>query len=240
MTYFSFHYRFNFSLLLVLLVLNFFYPCAIGEIIAGVVVIVAAFLFTTPWDNVAAQRKIWGFSERKYLFKIGFLPIEEYLFFVLQSLNVILGTRFFLHFFQLQTGLETRLQHQHFVLIAALLVGWIWLGVQLKQKPLERRFNYAAHLFFWFCPVIYLQWILAAPLLAAHLKLLFVSTFAFGIYYTLADLIAVRSNIWFFDETQITGIKFAEVLPWEEVAFFFLTSLLLAQSYLLLLPAVLR
>ena len=63
-------------------------------------------------------------------------------------------------------------------------------------------------------------------------------TAAFGIYYTLADLVAVRAGTWFFDEKQITGVKLGGVLPWEEIAFFFLTSLLVAQSYLLLLPAI--
>jgi hypothetical protein len=35
-------------------------------------------------------------------------------------------------------------------------------------------------------------------------------------------------------------VKLGGVLPWEEIAFFFLTSLLVAQSYLLLLPGDLR
>ena len=46
---------------------------------------------------------------------------------------------------------------------------------------------------------------------------------------------AVRSGIWFFDEKQILGIKIAG-LPLEEVLFFLLTSLLVTQSLLLLLP----
>jgi lycopene cyclase domain-containing protein len=73
-----------------------------------------------------------------------------------------------------------------------------------------------------------------------HAGLLALVTAAFGIYYTLADLAAVRAGTWFFDEKQITGVKLARVLPWEEIVFFFLTSLLVAQSYLLLLPSDLR
>jgi hypothetical protein len=36
----------------------------------------------------------------------------------------------------------------------------------------------------------------------------------------------------------VTGYKFGGILPWEEVAFFHLTSLLVAQSYLLLTELV--
>jgi len=101
------------------------------------------------------------------------------------------------------------------------------------------RVNYAIHLT-WFLPVIYAQWILAPPLLLGHAGLLALVTTAFGIYYTLADLVAVRAGIWFFDEKQITGLKLGGILPWEEIAFFFLTPLLVTQSYLLLLPGDLR
>jgi lycopene cyclase domain-containing protein len=110
----------------------------------------------------------------------------------------------------------------------------IWL-----RRKVGPRVNYAVHLA-WFLPVIYFQWVLAPPVFFHHAGLLALVTLAFGIYYTLADLAAVRAGTWFFDEKQITGLKLAGVLPWEEIAFFFLTSLLVAQSYLLLLPAELR
>jgi lycopene cyclase domain-containing protein len=99
--------------------------------------------------------------------------------------------------------------------------------------------NYLLHLL-WFLPVIYAQWLLAPRLFAAHVGLLALVMLAFGLYYTLADFLAVRANLWFFDPAQITGWKLAGLLPWEEIAFFCLTSLLVAQSYLLLLPAAER
>jgi lycopene cyclase domain-containing protein len=81
---------------------------------------------------------------------------------------------------------------------------------------------------------------LAPWLFLGHAGLLAMVTVAFGVYYTLADLAAVRAGTWFFDEKQIIGVKLARILPWEEIAFFFLTSLLVIQSYLLLLPSDLR
>jgi lycopene cyclase domain-containing protein len=55
-----------------------------------------------------------------------------------------------------------------------------------------------------------------------------------------ADWIAIGKGIWFFDEEQITGWKIRGVMPWEEAAFFYVTSLLVAQTFLILLPAGLR
>jgi lycopene cyclase domain-containing protein len=61
-----------------------------------------------------------------------------------------------------------------------------------------------------------------------------------GTILSLADVWAVRRGIWFFDERQVTGLKFGGILPWEEVAFFYLTSLLVAQSIVLFVPESLR
>jgi putative membrane protein len=196
-------------------------------------------LFTTPWDNLAAKWGIWGFPREKYSFRIGWLPVEEYAFFLLQSVNVMLAVRALLWLVpDWQTGQETALSRTALILLGVSVLPWLFIAVQLRwlRRRVGPRVNYANHLA-WFLPVLYFQWVLAPPLFSAHVLLLLAVTFLFGIYYTLADLVAVRGGTWFFDEKQITGWKLRGVLPWEEIAFFFLTSLLVAQSYLLLLPA---
>jgi lycopene cyclase domain-containing protein len=67
-----------------------------------------------------------------------------------------------------------------------------------------------------------------------------VPTLAIGTYLCLADWYAIQKGIWFFDPKQITGWKIAGEMPWEEAAFFYITSLLVAQTFLILLPATLR
>lgn len=205
-------------------------------------VLVAVMVFTTPWDNLAAKWGIWGFPPDKYLRKIGYLPVEEYAFFLLQSLNVILLLRVFFRFFP-----DWRLEDEtnlNWIMVGCVVISLpilLGLGWQLRvwRQRLGPCVNYANHLA-WFLPVIYLQWVLAPYLFWHHLGLLGLVTGIFGIYYTLADLVAVRYGTWFFDERQISGWKLAGILPWEEIAFFFLTSLLVAQSYLLLVPAISR
>ena len=95
MTYLEFHLIFNLplSLLLLFLVRN--------RITAGhwkwiglVCLIVLAFTF--PWDSWAVGRGIWGFGEGRVLFRIGNLPFEEVLFFLLETLVVSLLVILFL------------------------------------------------------------------------------------------------------------------------------------------------
>jgi lycopene cyclase domain-containing protein len=242
MTYLRFHLIFNLPLLVLLAALNGPGPWTREEATAFALVLLAVMIFTTPWDNLAVKWGIWGFPREKYSLRLGYLPVEEYAFFLLQSANVMLAIRALFRFFpDWQTGLETTIEPWTLIGLGASVIPWIVVVIQLRwiRRKAGPRVNYAIHLG-WFLPVIYCQWILAPQLFWAHAGLLALATASFGIYYTLADLVAVRAGTWFFDEKQITGVKLAGLLPWEEIAFFFLTSLLVAQSYLLLLPSELR
>jgi lycopene cyclase domain-containing protein len=242
MTYLRFHFCFNLPLMVVLGAISGQEPWVGEEGAAVAWVLLAVMVFTSPWDNLAAKWGIWGFPREKYSRKIGYLPVEEYAFFLAQSLNVILAIRALLFRFpSWVTGEEVVPTSATWVLLAASVFPLVLVGVQLRRwrQRAGARVNYLLHLG-WFLPVIYMQWVLAPTLFWVHAGLLALVTGGFGVYYTLADLVAVRGGTWHFDEKQITGVKLAGVLPWEEIAFFFLTSLLVAQSYLLLLPANLR
>jgi lycopene cyclase domain-containing protein len=242
MTYLRFHLIFNLPLLIALAALSGLVPWTTNEVEALGLVLLAVMIFTAPWDNLAAKWGIWGFPREKYSLRLGYLPVEEYAFFLLQSANVMLALRALFHFFpDWQLGQETEIGKWTLICLVASLIPWAFVAFQLYwlRRKAGPCVNYAIHLA-WFLPVIYAQWIIAPPLFWSHAVLLASVTVAFGVYYTLADLAAVRAGTWFFDEKQITGVKLGGVLPWEEVAFFFLTSLLVAQSYLLLLPDDLR
>ena len=238
MTYFRFHWIFNLPLLLLLAALGWNDGWTPGALTALGLVVLAAFVFTTPWDNIAARRGIWGFPRDKYTVRIGWLPVEEYLFFILQTVNVILGLRAILHLVPgWHRAADSTPTIWTWICLAVSVPVWIVIGLQLRAWRRRRgpRVNYMLHLA-WFLPVIYVQWLLGPRVFAAHAGLLALLTLFFGLYYTVADYLAVRAGLWFFDEAQITGWKAARILPWEEIAFFCLTSLLVAQSYLLLLP----
>jgi len=242
MTYFRFHLIFNLPVLAILWFLNSRYYWWGSELAALGYVLLAVMVFTTPWDNLAAKWGIWGFPRGKYSLRIGYLPVEEYAFFILQSVNVILLVRVLFHCVPVfKTWDITIMDTFTYLCIASPILPWLLIARQLylwrqKKGPCV---NYVIHLS-WFLPVIYLQWVVAPKLFWDHAGMLALVTAIFGTYYTLADIVAVRAGVWFFDEKQITGFKLFGILPWEEIAFFFLTSLLVAQSYILLLPREMR
>ncbi|SDU23847.1 putative membrane protein [Verrucomicrobium sp. GAS474] len=243
MTYLGFHARFNLppTLLLAFLLgrhweggLSFFGL----NLVAAAIVCLLVFLFASPWDNWAVQQGIWGFTPHRTGRRIGWLPWEEYLFFLWQSVNVV-GTVALLFFLRpgWRTGEATPLSPLNGLGVLAILAGWAAVLHWWREKPRSPRWGYAWHLFSWFLPVIAFQWAIAPALLFHQLPVIACAGALWGTYYTVADLVAVRSGIWFFDPKQITGVRLGGILPWEEAAFFYVTSWLVAQSFVMLLPA---
>lgn len=99
---------------------------------------------------------------------------------------------------------------------------------------------YLTHLLLWMGPVVIGQWIIAGRILARNWKALAAPTAILGTYLSVVDSYAIGSGIWFFDPAQNLGINIGPHLPLEEALFFYLTSLLVAQSLVMFLPNRLR
>ncbi len=97
------------------------------------------------------------------------------------------------------------------------------------------KWHYFVHLTAWTGPLIALQWTVGWRVFRRNLRAVFLPAVVGTVFFSSMDQVAVRSGIWFFDPQQILGLKIG-LLPVEEVLFFFLTSLLVTQSLLLLLP----
>ncbi|MCH8474603.1 MAG: lycopene cyclase domain-containing protein [Opitutales bacterium] len=106
MTYWGYHLIFTLPVLVIL----FHFASSrmkTAHWVCLLVTCVIAFLFTTPWDNYAAYLGIWGFGEDVSLWYplrsladrtpfLGHIPVEEYSFFIIQTVMVILLATLFL------------------------------------------------------------------------------------------------------------------------------------------------
>lgn len=241
MSYAGFHLVFNLPLLLLLAWFSPPVAWAPGSLVVTGVVFGVVMLFTSPWDNWAAKCGIWGFAEGRYWRKVKHLPVEEYAFFLIQSAQAMLLAACALEWLgPFETPAHPLgLPWQGMLLLAGAVVwvavGWLGRGIGISSRA-----HYAWHLFYWFVPVVAAQWVIGWPILLERVEVLALVTLGLGTYLSVADWVAIRSGIWFFDKRQTTGHCVAPGMPWEEAAFFYLTSLLVAQSYLVLLPEALR
>lgn len=238
MTYRGFHYRWTLPVLTVLGVAWYQIDgdvLTVGILAALCVVVIG---FTFPWDNWAVEQGIWDFPEGRLLFRIRSLPIEEISFFVIQTLQVAFATAILCHLLPSQPLSPVSFTSEVGIRIGATLGLWLLIGRMTRTwRAAHRSFRYAWHLGYWFLPIIVLQWLFGAGMLMPRLDVIIYATLIIGTYLSVADVWAVRRGIWFFDHAQTTGHRIATILPWEEVAFFYMTSLLVAQSTILLVPA---
>jgi lycopene cyclase domain-containing protein len=238
MTYRGFHYRWTLPVLTALGVAWYQIDgdvLTVGILAALCVVVIG---FTFPWDNWAVEQSIWDFPEGRLLFRIRSLPIEEIAFFVIQTLQVAFATAILCRLLPSQPLSPVSFTSEVGIRIGGTLGLWLLIGRMTRTwRAAHRSFRYAWHLGYWFLPIIVLQWLFGAGMLMPRLDVIIYATLIIGTYLSVADVWAVRHGIWFFDHAQTTGHRIATILPWEEVAFFYMTSLLVAQSTILLVPA---
>ncbi|MCC5788246.1 MAG: lycopene cyclase domain-containing protein [Opitutales bacterium] len=100
---------------------------------------------------------------------------------------------------------------------------------------LSPEYHYLFHMLAWMLPALLLQWAVGWKILLRHWNIILAVPAIVGTYLIFTDMVAVAQGVWFFDERQILGWSPGGV-PIEEWGFFYLTSLLVVQCYLLLLP----
>ncbi len=237
-TYRGFHARWTLPVLAVLAVV---WLVVDGDmltiaILTGLCMVVIGFTF--PWDNWAVEQRIWDFPDDRLLFRIRRLPIEEIAFFVIQTLQVAFLTALLCAVIPSAPLEQVSFSQPVLITLGALLTVWAAVGIVTSSwRATRRSLRYAWHLGYWFAPVILMQWVFGSGMLLPRLDVILLATLLIGTYLSIADVWAVRRGIWFFDHEQTTGHRIVMILPWEEVAFFYITSLLVAQSTILLVPS---
>lgn len=104
---------------------------------------------------------------------------------------------------------------------------------------LPERAYYLGHLLIWMLPIALLQWVFFRRILWANRRPVVLAPLLVGTYLILTDMVAVHFGVWYFDREKILGFSPGGV-PIEEWLFFYLTALLVVQSFILFLPERLR
>lgn len=227
MTYLQFHLVF---ILPPLLVLAYRARRRIGRrgalSLAGVVAL--ALIYTTPWDNYLVWRGVWDYSSGRVLATIGYVPLEEYLFFVLQPLLTGMWMMIVLDRRAVDDApVSPTVRWAGTAVYGAMAVAGFLL---LRSDP----GTYLGLILAWGMPVLAGQWAYAADAIWRRRRALLVALAVPTLYLWLADAVAIRLGIWRISETYTTGLTLAG-LPSEEATFFLVTNLLVVQGLVLFL-----
>lgn len=185
-----------------------------------------AFVYTTPWDNYLVWRGVWGYGTDRVIATIGYVPVEEYLFFLLQPLL----TGLWLYHLLPAKAHATGSQRPRW--IGAALYGlFAILGVLLLRTEAG---TYLGLILSWAALVLALQWAYAGREIWARRRVWTVAVAVPTLYLWIADATAIHLGIWRISETFTLGPALGP-LPLEEAVFFLVTNLLVVQGLLLFL-----
>jgi len=247
MTYFSFLLRFLFIPILIFLaitvwdnknnrpIIGFKDGRAVWIGIASHVLL--AVIYTTPWDNYLVATGVWYYNPELVTgFVIGYVPIEEYTFFVVETILAGLWWSFLAR--RVSIPQKEFKPNKLLVYMSACLTILLWVIFTYLFFFGGIRWTYLCLILLWALPAILPQLLFGAEILWHYRKLLTLAILIPGTYLSLIDMIALKDTTWSISDAQTTGILFFGILPLEEVVFFFITNVLITFGMTLLLANV--
>jgi len=199
--------------------------------------ILLAVIYTTPWDNYLVATSVWYYNPKLVTgIVFGYVPLEEYTFFILESLLIGLWWWNLARWKVLTPKSPFRPNKALRAWTLGLLaIGWaISLSMLLSDwKP----GTYLAITLTWALPAIAPQLAFGADILWHYRRLLGTVILTGAGYLSAMDALAINSGTWTIDPAQSTGILIGN-LPIEEAVFFAITVVLVSFGITLLLADV--
>lgn len=207
--------------------------------------VAAALLYTAPWDNYLVMTGVWWYDADLVTgIVLGYVPLEEYTFFVLQTLLAGLWLLALARRLPVQSRPLRRAMRRD----SSAAVSLLWLGSVLVMLSGWEQGTYLALELVWALPPIVGQLAFGADILWRHRGLVVLALVPTTLYLCVADTLAIDSGTWVIDPAQSVGVYLGGILPLEEVIFFLLTDTLVVFGMVLVLaqesqeraPAALR
>lgn len=192
-----------------------------------------AVAYTTPWDNYLVATGVWYYNPNLVTgIVLGYVPIEEYTFFVLETILVGLWWWALARRIPPSTNFAS---NRTLVFVSSCILGVIWLLFAYLFFIGSPSLTYLSITLFWAFPAVLAQLLYGADILWHHRKQVLLGILVPGTYLSLIDIIALKETTWSISKDQTTGVLFFGILPLEEVVFFFITTLLIIFGMTLLL-----
>jgi len=242
MTYFGFLVRFLIIPILILAVITFI-DWKKGRTIPGrlqatpiwIAIILHMFIalaYTTPWDNYLVATRVWWYDPELVTgITIGYVPIEEYTFFILQPLLAGLWIVFILRRLSLPETFQPLRAHQRWIPFGVVALIWlISIYLLVSGQPAT---TYIALELAWALPPIGLQLVFGGDILRRYWMPVALTIIPFTLYLSAMDAIAINAGTWTINPDQSLDYLIAGILPIEEFVFFLVTNTLVTFGIIL-------
>ncbi len=209
------------------------------KVIVGLCVV--ALIYTTPWDNYLVATSVWFYNPQLVAgIIIGWVPIEEYTFFVVLPIATGLWTLWLMRKMPInptvptwQSGAKVR-QWATGITFVFWMMTCIVLGLSLTQTA-WKPFTYLALELSWFLVPIIIQLYFGADILLRHWRIVLTAIVTSTLYLSATDTVAIQQGTWAIDPAQSLPVLLGGLLPIEEFVFFGIVNILVVMGLTLVL-----
>lgn len=244
MTYFGFLLRYVVIPILILLGLLWWsqrngrsLPQTLRGTPAGITLlahVLVAIIYTTPWDNYLVATGVWWYDPELVTgIVLGWVPLEEYTFFILQS--VLSGLWLLLLARYLPLGPSGDYARPSLRRWSVTAVAILWLISVSLPLLIGRNANYLALELGWALLPMAVQLAFGADILWRYRRLVALGIAVPTLYLSFMDSLAISAGTWTIDPAQSLNIYLGGVLPVEEFVFFLITNVMLVFGMTLVL-----
>ena len=197
-----------------------------------------AFVYTTPWDNYLVATGVWWYNPALVTgIVFGYVPIEEYTFFIL--LPILTGL--FLLWLHKRLPFESKQANNSRIRLwasAVTFVIWVASVIALILTFQDARYQPLTYLTLelaWALIPIMVQFAFGADILWQHRRTVFTGIGLSTLYLSATDAIAIQAGTWVIDPAQSLNWFIGGILPIEEAVFFGIVSSLVVIGSTLIL-----
>lgn len=192
-----------------------------------------ALVYTTPWDNYLVASRVWWYDPSLVTgITLGWVPLEEYTFFLLQPLMTGLWVLTLNRRLPVTPSIRPR---RRLRTIAVAGIALIWSGAVATLIMGWQPGNYLSLILAWGLPPIMLQLAFGADILWSERQRVMLGLLPTTLYLSFADAFAIRSGTWTINPERSLEMYLGSVLPLEEFVFFLVTNTLVVFAIVLLL-----
>lgn len=203
-------------------------------IIIGLIIV--AIVWTTPWDNYLVATRVWWYDPNLVTgLVIGYVPVEEYTFFILQTALTGMLTVFLIKQWPKYMAPADFQPNHALIRVSAIITAILWIistVILLSGYPPA---IYMTLILSWALIPIFIQMVFGADILWHYRRILFWGIVPITLYLAAADSLAIQAGTWTISEEKTLGILIGPILPLEEFTFFLITNVLVVFGVTLLL-----
>jgi lycopene cyclase domain-containing protein len=196
--------------------------------------VIAAVIWTTPWDNYLVATGVWYYDPNLVTgVTLGWVPIEEYTFFVVQTLLTGLWVLWLAR--NMKPAPAPLPRRPKLNIAAAIVVGILVIAAWILFFSNWAPGTYLGLAVGWLLIPVIPQMLMGADALWHNRRLVLLGLLPPWLYLSAMDSLAITAGTWTIDPNQSLPILLFGVLPIEEFIFFGLTNMLIVFGMVLFL-----